>query len=48
MESYHPYPDASWRKTVDGVFDLTDDFYTKNGGILTDSEHYMNMFRKKS
>ena len=46
MESYHPYPDASWRKTVDGVFDLTDNFYAKNGGILTDSEHYMNMFRK--
>lgn len=46
MESYHPYPEASWRKTVDGVFDLTEDFYTKNGGILTDSEHYMNMFRK--
>ena len=46
MESYHPYPEASWRKTVDGVFDLTDDFYIKNGGILTDSEHYMKMFRK--
>ncbi len=46
MESYHPYPDASWRKTVNGVFDLNDDFYAKNGGILTDSEHYMKMFRK--
>jgi L-alanine-DL-glutamate epimerase-like enolase superfamily enzyme len=46
MESYHPYPDASWRKTVNGVFDLNSDFYSKNGGILTDSEHYMKMFKK--
>lgn len=46
MEGYHPYPDAAWRKTVNGVFELTSDFYAKNGGILTDSEHYMSMFRK--
>ncbi len=48
MESYHPFPDASWRKTVNGVFNLNEDFYAKNGGILTDSEHYMKMFRKSS
>lgn len=46
MESYHPYPDASWRKTIDGVFNLNSDFYNKSGGILTDSEHYINMFQK--
>jgi hypothetical protein len=46
MESYHPFPDAMWRKTINGVFDLTDDFYIKNGGVLTDSEHYMKMFKK--
>jgi hypothetical protein len=46
MESYHPFAAAPWRKTINGVFDLTDDFYDHNGGILTDSEHYMKMFQK--
>jgi L-alanine-DL-glutamate epimerase-like enolase superfamily enzyme len=44
MESYHPYPDANWRKTQKGVFELDNDFYSKSGGILTDSKHYMGMF----
>lgn len=44
MESYHPYPDASWRKVHDGVFDLNDDFYARSGGIFAPSEHYMKMF----
>jgi L-alanine-DL-glutamate epimerase-like enolase superfamily enzyme len=42
QESYHPYKDASWRKTQNGVFVLNDDFYKKSGGILTDSEYYMS------
>ena len=46
MESYHPYPDASWRKTVGGVFELNDDFYQRSGGILVDSPHYNKMFTK--
>ena len=46
MESYHPFPDADWRKTKDGVFHLDSDFYEKSGGVLTDSKHYINMFRK--
>jgi hypothetical protein len=45
MESYHPYPDASWRKTQQGVFNLNDDYYKKSGGILTDSNHYMELFK---
>jgi L-alanine-DL-glutamate epimerase-like enolase superfamily enzyme len=45
MESYHPFPNANWRKTVNGVFNLDEDFYKKSGGILTDSEHYMGMFQ---
>jgi hypothetical protein len=44
MESYHPYPNAKWRKTIRGAFHLDSDFYQKNGGILTDSEHYKKMF----
>lgn len=44
MESYHPYADASWRKTQNGVFNLNEDFYKKSGGILSDSKHYMGLF----
>ncbi|KPL16275.1 MAG: L-alanine-DL-glutamate epimerase [Bacteroides sp. SM23_62] len=47
MFSYHPYNGASWTKTKDGVFELNDDYYDKSGGILTDSEHYLNLFRKQ-
>jgi len=46
MESYHPFPDAEWRKTRKGVFNLDADFYKKNGGILTDSKHYMELFNQ--
>ena len=46
MESYHPFPDAEWRKTINGTFALDKDFYDKSGGVLTDSEHYMKIFRK--
>ena len=45
MESYHPYKDAIWRKTQDGVFNLNSDFYDKSGGILSDSKHYMELFK---
>jgi L-alanine-DL-glutamate epimerase-like enolase superfamily enzyme len=48
MESYHPYVDAPWRKTIDGVFNTNADFYRTSGGILTDSEHYISMFEKKN
>ena len=46
METYHPYAHANWRKTKDGVFNLDNDFYEKSGGVLTDSRHYMDMFKK--
>lgn len=45
MESYHPYPDASWRKVENGVFKLNSDFYKKSGGIFKQSEHYHKMFQ---
>lgn len=47
MESYHPYSNAMWRKTQQGVFNLDSDFYSKSGGILTDSDHYMALFKAK-
>ncbi len=45
MESYHPFENAHWRKTVDGVFQTDDDFYAKSGGILTDSQHYKRLMQ---
>ena len=48
MFSYHPNNGASWTQTKQGVFELNDDYYNKSGGILTESEHYMNMFNKNT
>ena len=45
MLSYHPYPEAGWRKTREGVFTLDKDYYEKSGGIFTPSPHYQNMLR---
>jgi L-alanine-DL-glutamate epimerase-like enolase superfamily enzyme len=45
MVGYHPYPDAEWRKTKDGVFNLDEDYYQKSGGIFTGSPHYQKMLR---
>jgi len=45
MVSYHPYPNAPWRKTQDGVFKLDDDYYAKSGGIFAPSPHYQAMLR---
>ncbi len=47
MVGYHPYPDAKWRETRKGVFDLDDDYYEKSGGIFTPSPHYTKMFEQK-
>jgi L-alanine-DL-glutamate epimerase-like enolase superfamily enzyme len=47
MVSYHPYPDASWRITRDGLFNLDEDYYEKSGGIFEDSNHYLNLFQLK-
>jgi L-alanine-DL-glutamate epimerase-like enolase superfamily enzyme len=44
MTSYHPHANASWTKTVDGVFNLNRDYYAKSGGMLTPSAHYEEMF----
>jgi len=45
MVGYHPYPEATWRKSIDGVFTLNDDYYTKSGGIFTPSKHFEGMFK---
>lgn len=45
MESYHPFTDAEWRKSKNGVFELDKDYYLKSGGVLNESSHYMKMFK---
>ena len=44
MRARHPFPDAGWANTQDGVFRLDADYYAKSGGILTPSPHYEAMF----
>jgi hypothetical protein len=46
MEKYHPYSNADWRKTKNGVFELGTDFYLKSGEVLEESTHYTKMFEK--
>ncbi len=46
MVSYHPCPDAVWRQTQKGVFNLNEDYYQKSGGIFEPSKHYEKMFQE--
>jgi len=46
LVNYCPYPDGSWIKSKDGVFQLGKDFYEKSGGVLKSSEHYLSLFNK--
>lgn len=46
MSGYHPFPEAPWRRTVDGFFHLNSDYYAKDGGIFAVSEHYENIFER--
>ena len=45
MEQYHPYFNASWRATKNGVFMLDQDYWQKDGGLFAESEHYRRMFQ---
>lgn len=45
MEEYHPYTGASWRETKNGVFVLNEDYWEKDGGIFTESDHYQKLFK---
>ena len=47
MEQYHPCHDAPWRQISGGMFHLGRDFYLESGGVLTDSRHYMDMFKNQ-
>ena len=43
MRSRHPYPEAGWAQTMEGVFNLGDDFFEKSGGILETPAHYRDL-----
>ncbi len=44
MRKYHPYPDARWANTHNGIFELDEDFYLKSGGIFEQTAHFIDMF----
>jgi hypothetical protein len=46
MENYHPYHGAGWTRAARGIFNLDESFYDKSGGVLSDSEHYMELFNR--
>lgn len=45
MQGYHPKGDESWTHVNNGVFEITEGFYNKSGGILKDSKHYTSLFK---
>ncbi|GAA5221309.1 mandelate racemase/muconate lactonizing enzyme family protein [Membranihabitans marinus] len=44
LMTYHPMPNASWVKPVDGVFPTKSEFFEKSGGIFSPIPHYEAMF----
>lgn len=44
MLSYNPAAGASWTDRKNGVFELSDDFYKRSGGIYESSSHYDGLF----
>lgn len=44
MKGYHPHPDASWTKPVNGLFTLDEEYYRSGGGVFDDSPHYLDLF----
>lgn len=44
MLSYHPAVGAPWINRTNGVFELSNDFYQRSGGIYESSAHYDALF----
>jgi len=44
LKSYHPGNGAKWLDTVEGLFNLDEDFYRRSGCIFDVSNHYTSMF----
>jgi L-alanine-DL-glutamate epimerase-like enolase superfamily enzyme len=45
MMSYHPRAGAKWTVTHNGVYETDEAFYKESGGILEDSQHYIDLFK---
>jgi len=45
MKSYHPRAGAPWMETTHGLFNVDDGFYAASGGILEQSQHYLEMVK---
>ncbi|MEX0929894.1 MAG: enolase C-terminal domain-like protein [Balneolales bacterium] len=45
MQSYHPYPEATWLNPEKGIFKLDETFYENNGGILETPAHYLSLIK---
>lgn len=45
MIGYHPRGNASWNKTVKGIFNLDSGFYEESAGIFLPSDHYSQLFK---
>jgi L-alanine-DL-glutamate epimerase-like enolase superfamily enzyme len=43
LVSYHPCAGAAWMETRNGAFHLSEDFYTRSGGQLEVSPHYLKL-----
>lgn len=47
MMSYYPAADGSWVRAQDGLFNLTDEFWERSGGIFAQSPHYLGLFEQE-
>lgn len=45
MVGYHPAGRALWNKPVNGIFNLSKDFYSKSAGIFLPLDHYEDLFK---
>lgn len=45
LKNYHPMATAPWVDAKDGLFTLNDEFYRTCGGVLLNSQHYMELAR---
>jgi hypothetical protein len=43
MKEYHPCYGKKWIETIDGLFNLDNDFYSMSGGIFEKSDYYESL-----
>lgn len=47
MKEYHPCCGKKWMETIDGLFNLDEDFYSISGGIFERSSYYESLVMSK-